>query len=91
MTYRSGSATLRSTGTPTGQTTITFSSALANTNYNVSYVFSSSVNFGPHMDVYLYVTSKTVNGFTFVLNSSAGTAQNAPAGTTIDWVALPTN
>jgi hypothetical protein len=91
MTYRSGSATLRSSGTPTGQTTITFSSPLASANYNVSYVFTSSVNFGPHMDAYLYVTSKTVNGFTFVLNSSAGAAQNAPAGTTIDWVALPTN
>jgi hypothetical protein len=91
MTYRSGSATLRSSGSPVGQTTITFSSPLANTNYNVSYIFTSSVNFGPHMDSYLYVTSKTVNGFTFVLNTSAGAAQNAPNGTTIDWVALPTN
>ena len=41
------------------------------------------------MDVYTFVTSKTVNGFTIVLNSSAGNASAAPAGTTVDWLALP--
>src|SRR4029079_3670475 len=36
LTYRAGSATLRSSGTPTGQTTSTFSRALENTNYRQS-------------------------------------------------------
>ena len=45
----------------------------------------------PHVDVYLFVTSKTTSGFTFVLNVANGDPMNAPAGTTIDWLALPTN
>ncbi len=92
MTYRSGGATLRSSGTPTGQTTVTFSSPLANANYRVSYVFTSDTDWSAqHVDVYLFVTSKTTSGFTFVLNVANGDPMNAPAGTTIDWLALPTN
>jgi heme-binding NEAT domain protein len=52
-------------------------------------VFTSDTNFGSH--VYCFVTSKTANGFTIVLNASNGNPQNAPASTTVDWVALPVN
>jgi hypothetical protein len=40
---------------------------------------------------YLLATSKTVNGFTFILNDNGGSAKNAPAGTTLDWMVLPSN
>ena len=68
---------------------MTFTNPLANTSYYVSITFTSDTNFGPHMDVYTFVASKTVNGFTIVLNTSAGNATAAPAGTTVDWLALP--
>ena len=80
---------LRSSGTPTGQTVVTFGNAMADANYHVSYAFTSDTDFGPHH--YLYITSKTPTGFTFILNSSSGDATNAPAGTTADWIAVPTN
>jgi hypothetical protein len=69
---------------------VTFSVPFANANYSVTSMLTSSVAFGSHMDVYIYVTSKTASGFTFVLNTSNGTATNAPAGSTVDWIALPT-
>ena len=68
---------------------MTFTNPLANANFYVSVTFTSDTAFGSHMDVYTFVTSKSVNGFTIVLNSSAGNATAAPAGTTVDWLALP--
>jgi hypothetical protein len=91
MTYRAGTATLRSSGAPTGETTVTFSTPLANANYLVSYIFTSDVAWGQHIDVYLWVTNKTASGFTFVLNAADGAPVNAPSGTTLDWLALPAN
>ena len=87
LTYRAGTATLSTAAA--GTTTVTFTNPLADTSYYVSITFTSDTNFGPHMDVYTFVASKTVNGFTIVLNTSAGNATAAPAGTTVDWLALP--
>jgi hypothetical protein len=70
---------------------VTFSSALANANYNVAVTFTADKDFGSHMDDYMYVTNKTTTGFTIVFNSSGGNAHNAPSGTTVDWIATPTN
>jgi hypothetical protein len=90
LTYRAGGATLRSTGTPTGQTTVTFSQPLANTNYSVAYSITSDTDWSAqHIDWYLVVTSKTTTGFTFLLNQPNGNPVNAPASTTVDWLAFP--
>ena len=92
QSYRAGTATLRSSGTPTGQTAITFSSAMSSATYRVAWMFTSSHDWGGNNSWgYLTVTSKTTNGFTFVLNDNGGTAKNAPAGVTIDWIVLPSN
>jgi len=91
MTYRAGNVTLRSSGTPTGQTTVTFSTAMANANYHVAYMLTSDTDWNAqHLDVYLFVTSKTASGFTFILNGADGNPVNAPANTKVDWLALPT-
>ena len=84
--------TLRSSGTPTGQTTVTFSSAMASANYHVAITITSDTDWGNSAGWgYVLATSKTVNGFTIVLNESDGGAKNAPANTTVDWIVIPTN
>jgi hypothetical protein len=61
-------------------------------NYQVAFVLTSDTDFGGNAGWgYLFVTGKTANGFTFNLNDSGGTAKNAPADTTVDWLALPSN
>jgi hypothetical protein len=89
--YRAGTVTLRSTGTPTGQTTVTFSSAMSSADYRVAWMFTSTPDWGGNNSWgYISATSKTVNGFTFLLSDNGGTAKNAP-GVTIDWIVLPSN
>ena len=61
-------------------------------NYRIAWMFTSHVDWGGNSGWgYLFASSKTVNGFTFNLSDSQGVLKNAPAGTTIDWVALPSN
>jgi hypothetical protein len=82
--------TLRSSGTPTGQTAVTFSGALSDTNYTVVYSITSDTDWGAqHIDWYIAVTSKSTTGFTFLLNKPDGNPVNAPASTTVDWAAFP--
>ena len=79
--YRSGGATLRSSGTPTGQTTVTFSFAAGERELpRLLCVHSDTDWSAQHVDVYLFVTSKTtLSGFTFVLNVANSDPMNAPA------------
>jgi hypothetical protein len=84
--------TLRSSGTPTGVTAVTFSSAMPTANFRVAWMITSDTDWGGNSGWgYLYVTGKTVNGFTLNLNDNGGALKNAPAGTTVDWIALPSN
>ena len=89
--YRAGQVTLRASGTPTGETTVTFSQALASANYQVSLNFASAIDWGSNNAFgYMYIKNKTVNGFTIQLNQNNGVAKNAPAGVVVDWLAFPT-
>src|SRR4030095_10678963 len=57
QSYRAGTARLRSSGTPTGQTAISFSSALSNANYRVMWMFTSNPDWGGNNSWgYLYAT-----------------------------------
>jgi hypothetical protein len=72
---------------------VTFSSNMPSANYRVAWVFSSDTDWGGGGASwgYLYVSARTASGFTLILNDNGGNANNAPAGTTIDWIALPSN
>ena len=87
--FEPGSVTLRSSGTPTGLTTVTFSSSLScGTAYTVALTLTSDSNLsGSSGWGYIAGQSKVSGGFSVLLNSSGGTAFNAPAGTTVDWIA----
>ena len=64
---------------------------MASATYRVAWMFTSHVDFGGNSGWgYLYVT-KTVNGFTLHMADDGGAPKNAPAGTTIDWIVLPSN
>lgn len=83
---------MRSSGTPVGATTVTFSSPVSSADYRVSWIITSDTDFGPTSGWgYLFASGKTVNGFTITLNDGGGNAKNAPADTIIDWIALPSN
>jgi len=71
---------------------VTFSSNMPSANYRVAWMITSDTDWGGNSGFgYLYVTSRTASGFTLILNDNGGNAKNAPAGTTIDWIALPSN
>ena len=71
---------------------MTFSSAMPSANFRVAWMFSSDTDFGGNSSWgYLFVSGKTVNGFSFNMNDDGGAPKNAPAGTTVDWIALPSN
>jgi hypothetical protein len=71
---------------------VTFSSNMPSANYRVAWMITSDTDWGGNSGFgYLYVTSRTASGFTLILNDDGGTPKNAPAGTTIDWIALPSN
>jgi hypothetical protein len=60
--------------------------------YRIGFMITSDTDWGGNAGWgYLLATSKTVNGFTFILNDNGGSAKNAPAGTTVDWMVLPSN
>jgi hypothetical protein len=61
-------------------------------NYRVSWMITSDTDWGGSSGWgYLLATDKTVNGFSLYLNDDDGVPKNAPAGTTIDWMVLPSN
>jgi hypothetical protein len=65
---------------------------MASANYTVSITITSDTNFTASSGWgYLAGITKTTTGFTILLNSSAGAAFNAPASTTVDWIAIPNN
>ena len=71
---------------------MTFSSNMPSANYRVAWMITSDTDWGGNAGWgYLFVTSRTASGFTIILNDDGGTPKNAPAGTTIDWIALPSN
>ena len=88
--YRSGCATLRSSGTPTGQTQVAFSSAMPNANYTVAVVFTSDTSFGINFED-VFVSNKTATGFRITFVDLGGDPINANANTTVDWMVIPTN
>jgi hypothetical protein len=65
---------------------------MSSANYRVAWMFTSNTDFGGNSSWgVLYVAGKTVNGFTLHMNDDGGASKNAPAGTTIDWIVLPSN
>jgi hypothetical protein len=83
---------LRSSGAPTGETIVTFSSDMPTANYRVAFMITSDIDWGGSSGWgYIFVSSKTASGFTLHLNDDDGGAKNAPAGVTVDWIALPSN
>jgi hypothetical protein len=88
VNLRAGAVTLRSSGTPAGITAVTFTSGMTcGASYTVSLTLTSSTSFSNNTWGYGAATSKTATGFSILLNTSGGSAFNAPAGTTMDWIA----
>ena len=65
---------------------------MASTNYTVELTLTSATNFTSSSGWgYMSAASKATGSFVITLRNSNGTTQNAPAGTTVDWVAIPNN
>jgi hypothetical protein len=87
VSHRAGSVTL---STSSSNTTVTFSTAMASASYTVQLTMTGAPNFGTSSGWgYLQATSKGTASFVISLRNSNGSAQNAPSGTTIDWIVVP--
>jgi hypothetical protein len=77
-----------STSSPS--TTVSLSSSLPNTSYTVELTITSSTNFTSSSGWgYLQATTKATGSFVITLHNSDASTKNAPANTTVDWVAIP--
>jgi hypothetical protein len=97
VNYKSGSATIPSGSSSIG---VTFPTAMANTNFAVSLVITSTTDFAEGAECtsndngcFWYVAvSKTTSGFTIGLREAEnGAAVNANANVTFDWIVIPYN